>query len=183
MRKTVLLLLVLAMPLFSRPYFEARGALQVFYDEIKRGGLQNRQHPYTVRVSLGLKEIAGIFYLYGDIIDDSLQLIPGFGGRLGPLFGIVFTGTDTLTHTNSYVEKYRIGLEGEGIMVGLNVLNKPSSEQDTSGVDNIFTLFGGFSLFTIKPFSLWIGVERIPLKSDYAIKPNTRLYAALNVRF
>ena len=183
MRKYILYLLIGIMPLFSRPYFEARGSVQIYYDEIKNGGLQNQQHPFTVRATLGFDQIAGIFFLYGDMIDDSLHLLTGFGGRIGPLFGVAFTGVDTLTHNESYVEKYRIGLEGEGLMIGLNILNKPQSQEDTTGVANIFTVFGGFSLFTVKPFSLWVGVERIPLRSDYEIKPNTRLYAALNVRF
>ena len=184
MKRAVFVLLLVAMPVMAKPFFfEVRGSFQIYYDEIKNGGLQDVQHPFTIRISAGLKQLAGIFYLYGDVIDDSLQLIAGFGGKLGPVFGVFFPGVDTLRHENSYVEKFRVGLEGGGLMIGLNVLNRPTSVRDTTGVDNIFTLFGGLTLFTVKPFSLWIGAERIPLKSDYNPQPKPRIYAALNVRF
>ncbi len=163
-------------------YFEASGLFKVFYDEIKNGGVSDQKHPYEVQVSAGITSIGAILDVNVDAIDDSLKVIAGYGIRLGPVFGLYFPGVDSIAHMESYVERFRVGVSTGGLSVALNVLNKPENHRDTTGVDNIFTVSGWLSLFTIKPFSFIIGVHRIPIKADYEPSPDVRVSAGIRVK-
>ncbi len=174
---------LLVFPVLARPiYFEAKGNIQLYWDELKNGGIKEGQHPFSIRLSAGILNIGGIFMINGEVLDGKLKLVNGVGGKIGPLFGIMFLGTDSIAHPNDYIEKYRVGLESGGLIIGFNILNEPQSISNKDEVKNIFTVFGGLSLFTVKPFSFILGAERIPLKNDYEIQPDTRLYAGLKFR-
>ncbi len=163
-------------------YFEASGLFKVYYDEIKNGGVSDQKHPYEVQVSAGITTIGAILDMNVDAIDDSLKVIAGYGVRLGPVFGLYFPGVDSIAHRVSYIEKFRVGITTGGLTVGLNVLNKPETYRDTTGVDNIFTVSAWLSLFTIKPFSFLVGVHRFPIKSDYEPAPDVRISAGIRVK-
>lgn len=184
MRKSLILAALLTgFPLIAKPfYFEAKGNISLYWDELKSGGLKEVKHPFSIRISAGLLNIGGIFMINGEVIDGELKIVNGVGGKIGPLFGVMFLGTDSIAHPNDYLEKYRVGLEYEGLLLGVNILNEPQSISPKDEIKNIFTIFGGLSLFTVKPFSFFLGAERIPIKSDYEIKPDTRLYAGLKLR-
>lgn len=182
-RSLLLAAIFFGFPLIAKPfYIEAKGNIQLYLDEIKSGGLKEEQHPFSIRISAGILNIGGIFMINGEVIDGNLKIIKGFGGKIGPLFGVMFLSTDSIVHPNNYIEKYRVGLEYEGLMLGVNILNEPQSIVTNDEVKNIFTVFGGLSFFTVKPFSFLLGAERIPIKNDYEIKPDTRLYAGLKLR-
>ncbi len=71
MKKSLLLAAILiGFPLIARPfYFEATGNIQLYWDELKNGGLKEGQHPFSIRISAGVLNIGGIFMVNGEVIE------------------------------------------------------------------------------------------------------------------
>ncbi|GEM_PF-5210699 len=183
MRKLVFYLMLSGVLGAAGPfYFQAGGFFKVYYDEIKNGGVSDQKHPYEICVSAGITKIGAILDMNVDAVDDSLRVMAGYGIRLGPVFGIYFPGVDSVSHRNSYIEKFRIGVSTGGLTLALNVLNKPESAGDTTSVDNIFTASAWLSLFTVRPVSFLVGVHRIPIKSDYEPQPDVRVSAGMRIK-